>query len=432
MDNRIAGLDLGTTTPTVVTAAAPIVSTPVLTAAPGKTILEPAKKLADEEEDLVFKTTGLKLGTTWYANGTKMLRIGEETAMQLRGEWEAEPTVGEAMDKIVDIVQAEKRVDYSEPIKSVRVDGNGILTGVNGNVILDENAWGQLVARGPEDLGRLRGNINLWTPHSNAHGLFRTRRQHPQTGVSECYAVMGKRYAKYDFDEVATLVKATMPSDAHATFLYDGFKWQIEVSFAAPFEINEELGVGRLHRISAVFTGADNGTQSIRQKYKAVRIRCVNCTTVTTENLVFVRKHVGQTMAEFLEQAMTKASEAMEVFGARWRKANEEQMIDSVEGGILTPAEVFKRLIAHGYVSAPGAGGNQKLLDLLLGSFDKEPGSTAAHINMAITRLAHEQANKWTSPWVVDELEDQAGHLLFNHVLALRPLSDEQQEKWAA
>ena len=442
MNNRISGLDLGPDPDAnAILNPTPIGTTPVLApprpVAPpvaGVDVVQKAKKEAEEEEDLVLKKFGLQLGSTWFANGTKMLGMGEQRAVALRKEWEAEETVGQACDRLIQVVRDERRVDYVVPLKTLKLEADGAVSGVNGNIVLNENAWGQLVARGPENLGKLRSNINLWAEHAGKKvGMFRTRKRNEETGAAECFAVMGQRYAKLDLDEVAAMAKEEMPRDAHATTFYDGGRWQIEVSFAAPFEIEAgDIGVGRLHRISAVFSGADNGTQSLRMKYKAIRIRCINCTLVATEKLVFEHRHVGQTLREFLKEAMQHSAEALEVFGMRWREANQRMIVDTIKGDELTPHEIFTRLVAHGYVSAAGAGGQKKTIELLMNAYEKEPGKTAAHINMAVSRMAHEQVSTWSSPWVMDDLETQAGQLLFNEIYALRPLSEEQEEKLAA
>jgi hypothetical protein len=74
---------------------------------------------------------------------------------------------------------------------------------------------------------------------------------------------------------------------------------------------------------------------------------------------------------------------------------------------------VFRALIKAGYVSAPD--GAEVAVDNYHQAWLKEPGETrSAYVN-AITRAAHE--SPWSNPWATDELEEQAGKLLYNHVV---------------
>lgn len=403
---------------------------------PGVDVNLKAATIARDEQTMAREVLGLAMdeGQQFFVNGTKMLSCGEATAMNLRKQYEEEPTVGEAMDKFIGQIKAEDRKDYTAPVKNLWIDKVGVLQGANGGVLLTENGYTQLVnnfrGTGAADVPvRLRNNVNLWAYKSEKFAMLRTRNPQPN-GVRVGYAAVGSRYGACDLDEIAAMVADAMPKDAHATTLYKDAHGTINVSLAPTYNV-EELGVGRLHRVIASISSADDGTERIRVRYKAQRIRCINCTTLMDNRLVFARKHVGDSVKEIFQLALYKAGEAMEIFSAKWREANEKAILDKNDGSALSAEETFKRLVAHGYITV---GGIKKplLVSKLMDAFHAEPGAGAAHINMAITRLAHEGLGSWKSPWIVEDLEEQAGNLLFQSVYVLKALSTEQEEAFAA
>ena len=212
---------------------------------------------------------------------------------------------------------------------------------------------------------------------------------------------------------------------------YDGSRGVFDVSLAPVYNVEAgDLGVGRAHRILTTISSADDGSESLRIKFKAIRIACINCTLVADTKLMFERRHVGEDLGYFFMQALQKAGEAMTRFSDVWKDANEKAIVDKATGGKMSPEETFRRLIAHGYVNVPWVK-EPELLSKLMTCFEKEPGTTAAHINMAISRLAHEGSGSWKSPWYVDALEEAAGNVLFQNVTSLRPLRAEQEERFA-
>ena len=418
-------------------------ATPAPEAIPGQTILEPAKALADKEQALIREAMGIALDSQqFYANGTKMLACGEATAVAQRRQWEDLPTVTEGTDKFIQIIKDEQRVDHRIFLNQCHIDRSGVLRGVNGGVLLNDRAWGQLANNFQDDLKRkkkvlpsgLRNNFNLWLPHSHKTGLFRTR--YPKdTGsetLRECFAAMGARYGVYDLDQIARDIQKYMPKDSHLETRYDGSRGVFDVSLAPVYDVEAgEVGVGRAHRILTTISSADDGSESLRIKFKAVRIRCINCTLISDSKLVFERRHVGEDLGIFFLNALQAAGVAMATFSDLWKEANEKEIVDRGTKEKLPPAETFKRLIAHGYVKVPWVK-EPDLLAHLMAAFEKEPGDTAAHINMAISRLAHEGASEWKSPWYVDDLEEAAGNILFAHVYSLKPLNEEQEAKFAS
>lgn len=401
---------------------------------PGESIVPAAKARADEEQVLLEQSMGISLGKAFYANGTKMLAVGEKTAMGLRTDWLQQPTVGEATERFQALIASEQRKDYLVPLKYTRIADDGALTttvdashfGETG-LIMNDHSWKQLVARGPKDIpASLRYNVNAWLDKSGSVGLFRTR--HPNdAGDRRCFAVMSDVYQSYSVDKLAEQVRKQMPKDAHANIVYDGSFTKIEVSFANDFKL-DEVGVGRLHKVMAVISTSDDGTAPLSVSFKAVRIRCINCTLIDDEKVLFRKMHLGHGFEEAVNFAIGKAETAISIFGDRWRAANEQSYHNKYDGTPLSAQDVFQRLVAHDYVRVPGYG-KVEAVELLMTAWNEEPGDTAAAVNRAITRLAHE--GSFSSPWATDELEETAGRLLFQNVYQLESLTSSEQEMFA-
>ncbi len=445
-NNRFAGLTLSNVpalpglAPQVqapaVEAPAPVVVAPPAPIV-GKTILTGAKAVAEREQALAAKVMGSPLaGKQLFATGTKMMDAGEEKAIQYRKEWEALPTVAEACDSLIATIKAEDRLDYSKVnLNTLHVDRFGVVQGINGGVLLNENAWGQIVSNysDPKVPTRLRSNLNLWLGSSDKSVTFRTR--NPKDGLREGFAVVSNRYQAFDLDTIARVVSDVMPQDAHAEVTYDAPNalGAIEVSLSPTYNVEAgELGVGRLHRVIISISSGDAASTGAKgtAKIKISRIACINCTLVADERFMFERKHSAKGFGDLFREALSKSGEALEVFAGLWREANVTAMLDKASGDPLTTRETFERLVAHGYVHVANVE-KRDLVDRLMRAWEAEPGKGAAHINMAITRMAHE-GNKWGSVWAMDDLETQAGVLLFQRVHALAPIPTEMREQFAA
>lgn len=400
---------------------------------PGVGINPQAAVLANQEYELVQNFLNNKnLAKTWFAHGTKMMDSGEAKAMAGRTEWENLPMVEDACDKLIERIKAESRYDLITKIKELSVDGMGILRGApgGGGLIMEPVGWNQLAKFGPDTMDtRLRSNLNAWMKDSTKETKLRTRNPDAVTNMRQCFASVGKTYSAFDWDQLAGVIRATQyPGDARADVKYDGSRATFEVVLHNPYEV-DELGVGRLFRVAIIISSADNGTEGYRIKYKAVRIACINCTLVHDENLVFRTTHRGNKVQEVVETAIRASSTALDSFAARWSDAYTKQYHDRYDGTPLGAEETFKRLIAAKKIVVPHMD-RDALLAHLMGAWEKEPGDTVAHVNAAITRMAHESAPSWKSPWYQEDLEDSAGELLYQKNYVLEPIDEEKREEW--
>ena len=394
-------------------------------------------EVADAASHFGFAVDRLK--PTWFESGTKMMDMGEAIAMADRKEWEHRPTVNVAMENFIEVIDAENRQDINIPIRELSLDDVGIIRRrANGNghthqggLLLNEVAWRQLAQMAPYEIPPvLRNNLALWLGKSERVARFRIR--NAELGIAECHAVVGKEFPKVDADDIARMVIERMPEDAKGEVHYDGKKCSIEVSFHNPYEV-DELAVGRLHRIAGQLRFADNGTHSLQWRWKMQRIQCVNCTIVADSEFVFSIPHKSNLdVYTLLDKALASQGGVLDSFANRWRDAYAKSYGD-YDGTTFGAEEAFKRLIVNGMVNVPGfsrkKGWQDELLVQLMDAWNKEPGDTVAHVNQAVTRMAHEQAQTWKSRWVTDELEEQAGALLYARTYLLPAIANEQREQ---
>jgi hypothetical protein len=276
---------------------------------------------------------------------------------------------------------------------------------------------------------RARTNLNTWMSGSKKEVRLRTRHPDVVTNMKQVYATVGRNYTAFDWDQLAQVIKTTQyPDDARANIMYDGSRASFEVVLHNPYTV-DEVGVGRLFRVAIVISSADNGTEGYRIKYKAVRIACINCTLIADENLIFRTTHRGNKVQEVVEKAIQHSSRALDSFAAKWSSAYEKQYHDRYDGTPLSAEEVFKRLIASRKISVPHLE-KDELLKTLMDAWNREPGDTVAHVNNAITNMAHNATSSWKSPWYQEDLEEDAGTLLYAKNYVLDRIDEEKREEW--
>lgn len=400
---------------------------------PGVDINSQAALLANEEYQLVQKFLNKEdLAHTFFAHGTEMIQAGKEKAMAGRSDWDKLPFVGDACDKLIERIKNEVRQDSIVKLKHLLIDHVGIMRhSLGGNYIVEPVAWNQLSKFAPDEMdNRLRSNLNSWIGKSEKTVKLRTRNPDQKTGIRQCFAAVGKSYNSFDWDQLALVIKNTAyPSDARANVLYDGSRATFEVTLHNPYDI-QEVAVGRAFRVAVIISSADNGTEGYRIKFKAVRIACINCTLIADENVIFRTTHRGNKFQEVVEQAIRQSSHAMDSFAERWSAAYTKMYHDRYDGTPLGAEETFKRLIAAKKIVVPHMN-RDELLAELMEAWNKEPGDTVAHVNAAITRMAHESAESWKSPWYQEDLEDTAGELLYQKNYVLEQIDPEKREEWS-
>lgn len=398
----------------------------------GETILEPARELAEKEEALAESALGVVLPTEFYAKGTKMMADGEAVARGYAREFKSRNLTAIECADAKAAITAENRTDVEVPLKDLTVDDRGVLVGPdNLELELTEQAFRQLSSHAMVSVPKaLRGNVNLWLPRSRKVLKARTRDKRKgrlTPAKREMFALVTDKYTPFDIDEVAGAIAETLGKDdlSRAVFKYDGSKAKFDVCLNAEYSMPDELAVGRVHRVGARIETADDGTSGIWAKLYAERISCINCTILKGDNCVFYRKHVGSVdeCVDLFKEAMGYADVAIAQFAELWGMAGDNVYKDTETGEQLSASEAMKRLVGKGLVHVPYVKGGA-LLSKLEDAWNVEPGDSVQSVNRAITRMAHSES--WKSKWYTEEVEEQAGELLYNRVYSLDSLTDKE------
>jgi hypothetical protein len=233
-------------------------------------------------------------------------------------------------------------------------------------------------------------------------------------GKRVIYGTVGERYPfEYGMDAVIRDVVASFPGEVRGVLVYDASttKWRVDAALGAQFE----PVVGDIHRVGVKFGSHDAGGGAYWADLYAIRVRCVNFSKLNAGRKLGRVRHIGsiEALRKRIKALLEVGSEALHQFSELWKEANETAIIDATYGAGGDCRNVFRALIKAGYVSAPD--GTETAVENYHQAWLKEPGETrSAYVN-AITRAAHE--SPWSNPWATDELEEQAGKLLYNHVV---------------
>ena len=412
---------------------------------PGQSIVPGAAAKSLQEAEVLARH-GYQMPEPWFAYGTKMLAMGEAKARELRAQSETLPYLRDGIEAFAERIAAERRVDVRDvKLADLRVNDSGLLQRVvddkGSRLTLSSHAFSQLATQAPDDItGAARYNVNAWLDRKQASRTLRTRYPNAANKTRDCYAIVSNKYTVLDSQEFLRAAARSLPTDSRVSIMYqDGrsrspktgrelpMRTRADVTLTNPFDVPEELGVGRVHELFIRLRTADDGTRGYSIVTGARRVSCINCTILTGHGASFRRRHVGNPddLRQLIENSLGEAGLAMAEFSGLWREANVQQIHDGYDGTTLSARAVYERLIAAGYVKVPGHDGREAV-EALLRAWELEPGDTAAAVNRAITRLAHE--GSWRSIEDTEELEEQAGQLLYQRVFALAPLSGEQRD----
>lgn len=400
----------------------------------GKTILPRAKAAAANERAMLKDVAGVELGSKGlgfddalttgglvYDEGTKMLGSGVQVALDSRMKWDKLPTANVAAADHYDEVTAEQRSDYRGiALSGLVVDEKGHLTRANGGLRFSDWSWGQVRAMAAKNTP-LRNNFNAWLPKSAKTATFRTRHPNLETHTRELFAAVSGKYTVADGHKLLKTISGGLPSETRGRVDYDQDTTRLsaDLTLQNPYEIEDDIAVGRLHRLGVRLTTRDDGGERIRIRLYAERIACINCTLIPVEIAGIDHVHKGN--VRYIMQAVrnltSNAGRIMGEFAEHWSAAHITRVFD----GAATSEQaqkVFVKLIDGGFVNANGIK-KAELVERLVGAWSIEPGNTYQAINRAITRAAH--GYSW-APEVDEQLEEQAGQLLYQRVQVVNQL----------
>lgn len=386
-------------------------------------------KARSETDEAAARAAGFSPAPPVYAIGTRVIAVGEQNYRQSRMEYDAMPSAPLALGMLAHQVEGEMRRD--EPVLATEVrmdpaDGALIRTvpgGITRNLLADrafKSLCSLVTPGGATYLERcpvhLRAeNLNHWLANSEANRALNLRTRVPQFGAREVFAVTGPRYQPFDVNLIAREVQEALHGmEARADVVYDGYRVRINVLFHSNVPATD-LVAGEFFKAGLLIRTADDGTGSIKVDAQVWRNLCLNLIIIDqARQSTLRRRHAGMGIRDSVRLGVQQAMESITHFTEAWGYARTSR---PVEEGYASAETIFRALIRTEQVQAPG--GEDVLVDRLLQAWSAEPGSNRADIINAITRAAH--TTGWSSPWVTEELERQAGVLLFAKDWGLAP-----------
>jgi hypothetical protein len=400
-----------------------------------------ARAKADED---MAKSLGFSPKPPVFEIGTVVNSTGVGNFRRSRMGWEGQPSLPELARSFSDRIKAEQREDKLVDAPELTVLPNGRLTkdatGQSGGLLLSERAMDGLATHvtpgGASYLKQcpaiLRAtNLNYWlgqakqvdaraskkaghTVTKSRQLTLRTRARKGGNGQAdrEVFSVVGPKYAAFDVDRVAREAAAGIGGDARGTVTYDGYKMTLDAVFHSNIA-PENAVAGEFFKGCVRIQTADDGSGAVRISLGLWRNLCRNLIIVDFDKvLVGSRKHIGAaTMEADIRELMASANDRIKLIVAKWSEATTENVLERYD--LQDVDQVFQGLVVNDLVSAPGIK-TEDMVKRLHEAWEREPGYSKTHILNAITRSAHEQT--WTSWADTEELESQAGELLYAKV----------------
>lgn len=233
-------------------------------------------------------------------------------------------------------------------------------------------------------------------------------------GSRALYGAVGPKYPhEYGMDRVIGDVQSMFPGEARGSLFYDSAstRWRVDACVGAEFE----PVVGDVYRMGLRYGAHDAGGGSYYADLYGIRVRCVNFTKIHGLKRLGRVRHVGsvEDLQARVRDLISIGADAVSAYAGAVREANESAICERALQGDGDARAVFGALIAGGYLPAPG--GPEAATDAYMNAWIVEPGHTRLDFVNAATRAAHETA--WSSPWVTEEIEEQAGALLYQRVM---------------
>lgn len=438
-------------------------STPIVEAAAGE--VSPVARARVEAGQSVLARAGYSAPqgdgeggvTAWagLAMGTRCNMTGDENLALSRTEWASKPATLDGLEKFAGVVDREERrqVDHVA-LASLRCRAE------DGALAMQNGKW-HVVDPSPRALSHLASFLSTdrglptylpAAPFAIRHSIvseyarmiaaderrkdktiqLATRKNPRQAGgvlakpgapaelPRELYRVASDKYASYEANVAARdLIEGCSDAlgESRCEIVYDGERARFTFWFHADHVV--DLAAGDVFKIGVIVSLDDVRAGAIRVSVVVVRNMCLNLIILgeQTKNAL-VQRHVGKGQTEIaanVRAAVEGSTSELEHFLGGWRAARSERILDGFAGD---PQPVFEGLVGAGLIKGlPGRGPAQ--VEALLRAWNKEPGHSRADVVNAITRAAHEEA-WWTNPFESEEVEAEAGKLLYVKNIAKR------------
>jgi hypothetical protein len=408
----------------------------------GRVDAEGAKRAAADEA--LARSLGFSPKPPVFEIGTTVNSIGVENFKRSRQDWAQQPALPELAKSFTDRIAAEQREDSVVTAMDLRAHPDGRLGLYAGDTLKSDWLTSERALDGlathvtpggssylkqcPSDLRA--ANLNHWLGKAERLDARATKKAgepiyKPQQltlrtrarkgGKREIYSVVGPKYAAFNVDRVAREAAAGIGGDARGVITYDGYKMTLDAMFHSNIA-PERAVAGEFFKGCVRVQAADDGSGSVKVSLGLWRNLCRNLIIVDFNKvLVGSRKHVGAaTIEEDIRELMVQANERIGLIVGKWSEASTEDVLARYD--LTDVDQVFEGLVLNGCVHAPNVR-PEDMVKRLHESWEREPGYSKTAILNAITRAAHEHT--WSSWADTEELESQAGELLYQKVWTL-------------
>lgn len=419
-----------------------------------------ARAMADNEE---AAARGFGFGPTAVRFGIEVVPDGQARYRQSHALWEKMAPAGKALDSLSAAVAREQRTDQVLHLREIKMAPTGEVLRKVGfpdpcggearhGRLLPERAWRQFTALeatvkdAVEDDGeegerrrvfpaqaglyladpatpRVRRaqdiNYHLGRAPQHAKVLLRGRTLREE---EQLWAILGPRYNREcDADKAAALIKRHLPATgARGEMTYQDGRWSVDLLWHSRLLDHEKVVAGEVFQGGIRVTSADNGTERLRVKRALRRNSCRNFIIIDVAEVEVGSTHHNRKLAQWLVGQLRAANEALAPFVERWNLANQRALLDASR---TDPGEAFGKLVETGLLVTPPGYSDKDFVDRLVAAHSAEGGYSAprdrviriADATNAVSRAAHE--NAWSSPWIQQDLEEQAGQLLYQKVV---------------
>lgn len=269
-----------------------------------------------------------------------------------------------------------------------------------------------------------RPHADHWFERANTEkggiqATFRTALRIPgNQGSREIFSTVSPRYHVFDGPDAVDAFLGAIPADGRADVLVEGARWKFKSTFHTPL-LPSEVVVGDVLRAWVSIAGRDDGRGGFRVSVGIDEARCLNCTEIHAVNVEGVR-HAAEAAKKFVA-LVKKQFNKIEGFATKWAEAQKDNIIAGLTDGGADPHYVFGQLVDRGLVSKGGVGREEMVERLVRHSHGHH--ASRYDVVRAITEAAHVES--WKSPWFTEELEAEAGQLLYNYVY-VAPEAQEQ------
>lgn len=399
-----------------------------------------AQRIARHEAELA--KIGIALAPPIYAPGSRVNSWGRANFATSRVKWENQPETSESLRSLSATIKAEQRRDVLVEASDIhmlddghlRIAGEGTfpleangLKGVlsvmrKGQAYLDDNperAHGSIFPRGFSLMSEMDPDMRAYVFNTmlkgRGKGVDQTMRLRLRTygNTEQIFAIRGERYSPYDGDAVAdTLADVFDGMGTRGEVVYNSETTGLRVEALYHADKVVDLAAGDVFKAGFTLRSNDSGGGSIHGMASAWRNLCLNLFIIGVGNVDLFRiRHIGDMhkVQHQIKRGMERAKHMFNMFATEWGVIRETNVSNVKLWGtdFNNVEDALTWAVEHKKIEASIK--RDTLTQILLTSWQEEPGNSLADIVNAVTRAAH---SKLLDDCSRDILQRKAGELV--------------------